>query len=371
MKIIPYGRQDIDDDDIRAVTEVLRSDLLTTGPAVAEFEKAVTDFCGVAHGVAMSNGTAALHAAMHALGIGPGDEVIVSPMTFAASANCVLYVGGTPVFADVEEDTLLLDPLKVEALITENTRAIIGVDFAGQPCRWDALGSLAKKHNLALVADACHALGGTMDGEKVGTLADLTVFSFHPVKHVTTGEGGMVMTRDADLAAAMRLFRSHGIAPNPHAHERPEGWFYEMRELGYNYRLTDIQAALGKSQMNKLPGYLNRRRSIARYYDSRFAGSRVRPLAVREGVEHAYHLYVVRVADRRNVYDKLRERDIYSQVHYIPVHLHPYYVRQLGTGKGLCPVAEQAYEELLSLPMFPTLTDEQAAYVADTILEFA
>jgi len=369
MRKIPYGRQHIDEDDILAVAETLRSDYLTTGPKISEFETAVASFCDARFGVAVSNGTAALHAAMFALSIGPGDEVIVPPMTFAASANCILYMGATPVFADVDPETLLLDPVKAAAAITDKTKAIIAVDYTGQPCDWSELNKLAKKHDIALVADGCHALGATLNGTRVGTLADMTVFSFHPVKHIATGEGGMILTEDAQLDAILRTFRNHGITTDARTRAETGAWFYEMHDLGYNYRMTDIQAALGTSQMSKLPRFLERRREIAAFYDQQFANTDVRPLLVREDVEHAYHLYVVRIPNRDEVYKKLQEAGIYSQVHYIPVHLHPYYRQNLGTTVGLCPVTEAAYEEILSLPMYPDLTEEEMEYVANTILE--
>ena len=369
MPKIPYGRQHIDDDDIKAVAEALRSDYLTTGPRIGAFEQAVADFSDARFGVAVSNGTAALHAAMFALGIGPGDEVIVPPMTFAATANCVLYMGGTPVFADVDPDTLLIDPAKVEAAVTDRTKAVIGVDYTGQPCDWTALGAVAKRRGLALVADGCHALGATQNGRKVGTLADMTIYSFHPVKHVATGEGGMILTDNPALDEKLRNFRNHGITSDARTREQSGAWFYEMRELGYNYRMTDIQAALGLSQMQKLPGFLARRREIAARYDREFGGTKVRPLAVRRDAEHAYHLYVVRIPNRDAVYSKIREDGILAQVHYIPVHFHPYYRENLGTGEGLCPTAEAAYEEILSLPMYPDLTDDEQGFVIEKVLE--
>ncbi|CCH47300.1 UDP-4-amino-4,6-dideoxy-N-acetyl-beta-L-altrosamine transaminase [Pseudodesulfovibrio piezophilus] len=371
MPKIPYGRQCIDDNDIKAVTETLCSDYLTTGPKITEFENSVASFCGATHGVAVSNGTAALHATLAALDIQPGDEIIVPPMTFAASANCVLYRGATPVFADVEEGTLLIDPSRIEEKITDKTKAIIAVDYAGQPCDWDQLHSLALKYNLPLVADGCHALGARWNGKKVGTMADMTVFSFHPVKHVATGEGGMILTNSKQLAEKLRIFRNHGITTDARAREKTGAWYYEMQELGYNYRLTDIQAALGISQMKKLPNFLERRREIATFYDHQFTKSTVRPLTVHAMAEHAYHLYVVRLQNRDTVYEQLRNKGIFAQVHYIPVHLHPYYKENLGTFEGLCPVAEAAYQEILSLPMFPSLTDEEMHYVADTVLELA
>lgn len=369
MPKIPYGRQHIDDDDIKAVAEALRSDFLTTGPRIGEFERAVAEFSDAKYGVAVSNGTAALHAAMFALAVKPGDEVIVPPMTFAATANCVLYMGGTPVFADVDPDTLLIDPARVEAAVTDRTRAVIGVDYTGQPCDWAGLDEVAKRHGLATVADGCHALGATQNGNRVGTLADMTVYSFHPVKHVATGEGGMILTYDAALDERLRNFRNHGITTDARTREQSGAWFYEMRDLGYNYRMTDIQAALGASQMKKLPGFLDRRREIAARYDQEFAGTDVRPLAVRPDAEHAYHLYVVRIPDRDAVHAKLREDGIFAQVHYIPVHFHPYYREHLGTGEGLCPAAEAAYNEILSLPMYPDLTDGEQTYVIEKVLE--
>lgn len=364
--MIPYGRQIIEDDDLRAVEEALRSDFLTTGPRVHEFERAVCEYCGAGYGVAVSNGTAALHCAMFALGIGPGDEVIVPPLTFAATANCVLYMGATPVFADVEPDTLLIDAGEVEKKITNRTRAVIGVDYAGQPCDWDALRSVAEPKGIRLVADGCHALGAEYKGRKVGSLADITVFSFHPVKHVTTGEGGMVLTDDPELDGRARRFRSHGITATPEQREAQGTWYYEMVDLGYNYRITDIQCALGISQMKKLPGFLARRREIAARYDEELeAESKVSRLTVRPHSRHAYHLYVVRfeAQKRARIFSSLRAGGIGVNVHYIPVHLHPYYRKELGVGPGMCPVAEAAYQEIISLPMHPGLSDEQAAEV--------
>ncbi len=363
-KPIPYARQSIEATDIRAVTAVLRSDWLTTGPKIAAFEKAVAAHVGAREGVAVSNGTAALHAAVHAAGIGPGDEVIVPAMTFAASANCVLYEGGTPVFADVLPGSLLLDPAQVEAKLTPRTKAVMAVDYTGQPCDYDALRALADRHGLVLIADAAHSLGGEYRGRKVGTLADLTTFSFHPVKHVTTGEGGMVVTDDPERAERMRRFRNHGISTDARARAETGTWFYEMVELGYNYRLTDIQCALGLSQMSRLAKSLKRRRAIARRYGEAFASvPGVEPLAVAPAVQHAYHLYVVQLdparigMDRDSAFRILRERGINVNVHYIPVHLHPYYRKRMGTGPGMCPVAEAAYERIVSLPMFPAMSD--------------
>ena len=369
-EFIPYGRQAIDEEDLAAVRDVLTSDFLTTGPTVAAFEEAVAAKVGAGHGVAVSNGTAALHAAYHALGLGPGDEVIVPPMTFAATANAALYLGATPVFADVDPDTLLLDPAAAAAAVTPQTRVIAGVDYAGQPCDWTRLRALADERGLALVADGCHALGATLGDRSVGSLADLTVFSFHPVKHITTGEGGMVVTDREDLAAAMRIFRAHGITADAAARDAQGTWFYEMRDLGFNYRITDFQCALGISQLKRMDPWLARRRDLAAAYGAAFADvPGIRPLAVRDGLEHAWHLYVVRVRERRRVFEGMRAAGIGVNVHYVPVHLHPYYRSNLGTGPGQCPVAEAAYEELLSLPMHQRLGDDQQARVVETLLD--
>ena len=357
---LPYGRHWIDDDDIAAVAEVLRSDFLTTGPEVGRFESAFASTVRAAEAVAVSSGTAALHAAVEALGIGPGDEVLVPTMTFAASANCVLYQGATPVMCDVDPSTLLLTPSDVERRIGPRTRAIIGVDFAGQPCDWDGLRSVAAAHRVALVADACHALGAADRGRPVGTLADLTAFSLHPVKHITSGEGGVITTGNRELAARMRVFRHHGITRQEDTHP----WNYEVRSLGQNYRLTDVQCALARHQLAKLDGWIARRRAIAARYDEllvRVPG--VSRLAVRDGVEHAYHLYVVRLpaprwrAPRDQVLAALRAEGILATLHYPPVHLHPYYRAKLGTAAGDCPKAEAVVQEILSLPMFPLMTD--------------
>jgi perosamine synthetase len=358
---IPYGHQVIDETDIEAVVQVLRSDWLTTGPKVEEFEQAVAQYVGAPYAVAVSSGTAALHAAMYAIGVGPGDEVILPAMTFAATANSVLYQGGTPVFADVEPHTLLLDPREVAAKITPRTKAVVAVDYAGQPCDYEALRDIVGQHGVRLIADACHALGASCQGQPVGSLADLTVFSFHPVKHITTGEGGMVVTSHAELATRMRRFRNHGITSDHRQREQLGTWYYEMTDLGYNYRLTDLQCALGLSQLRKLDSWLTWRRSIAGLYDTNLAGyTDIQPLQTRDSVEHAYHLYVIRcgqTVNRRVVFEKMRAAGIGVNVHYIPVHLHPYYQRHLGTGIGLCRVAEKAYEEILSLPMHAGMTE--------------
>ena len=361
---IPYGRQIIDEDDIAAVVSALRSDRLTTGPAVAAFENDICALTGAEHGVAVNSGTAALHAAVHALQVGPEHEVIVPPMTFAATANCVLYQGAKPVFADVDKDTLLIDPAAVEAAVTRRTRAIIGVDYAGQPCKWDELRAIADKHGLALIADSCHALGAKYKGRNVGTLADITAFSFHPVKHVTTGEGGMCVTDDERLARSMRSFRSHGITTTAAQREESGSWLYEMTDLGFNYRITDIQCALGSSQLKKLPGWLEKRNALALAYDVLFTQGDIRPLAKNDECLHAYHLYVVRAKNRDAVFKRLHENGVGANVHYIPVHLHPYYQERLKTRKGMLPVAEAAYEEILTLPLWPGMEPDHISSIA-------
>jgi perosamine synthetase len=373
-QVLPYGHHLIDEADIACVIEILRSDWLTTGPVVEAFEDALAEYVGAKYAVAVSSGTAALHAAMDALRVGPGDEVIVPSMTFAATANAVIFQGAMPVFADVDPQYLLIDPEQVEAKITSRTKAIVAVDYAGQPCDYDALRSLAERHGFALVADACHSLGATNKGQPVGTLADLSTFSFHPVKHITTGEGGMITTNDDELARRMRTFRNHGITTDHRQRSEKGSWFYEMVDLGFNYRLTDFQCALGLSQLQKLPDWISRRQMIAGRYENSFSShGAVRPLGVRENVSHAYHLYVVRLnregllADRATIFASLRAEGIGVNVHYIPVHLHPFYRERFGTRPGLCPVAEAAYEELLSLPIFPSMNNDDVKDVVKAV----
>jgi UDP-4-amino-4,6-dideoxy-N-acetyl-beta-L-altrosamine transaminase len=368
--MLPYGRHTVDDDDIDAVTAALRSGWLTTGPAVGAFETAFAEAVGARHAVALANGTAALHAAAFAAGVGPGDEVITTPLTFAASANCARYLGANVVFADVRPDTLNLDPRDVACRITARTRAIVAVDYAGQPADLDELAQLAAPHGITLIEDASHALGATYRGRKIGTVAPLTTFSLHPVKHVTTGEGGVVTTENPVLRDRLRMFRNHGITSE--ARERVS-WEYEMVALGFNYRLSDLQCALGLSQLRKLGGWLKRRRAIAANYAERFARiPEVEPLTMLPDRESAWHLYVVRLrlerlrAGRSEVFRALRAENIGVNVHYIPVPWHPYY-RELGFRRGGWPVAESAYETLLSLPMFPAMTDADVADVADAM----
>jgi len=372
--MIPYGKQFIGDEDIQAVVEVLHSDWLTTGPKVEEFEKAITGYTGSQYAVAVSNGTAALHCAMYAIGIKPGDEVIVPAMTFAATANCVVFQGGTPVFVDVLPDTLLIDPAEVEAKISARTKAVIAVDYAGQPCDYDSLRVIADKHKLTLVADACHALGAKYKERPVGSLADLNVFSFHPVKHITTGEGGLISTNNESYAQRMRIFRSHGITTDHRQREVQGSWFYEMIDLGYNYRITDFQCALGISQLRKLRKWIDRRQIIAHRYDEAFqkmAG--IEPLGKIDHISHAYHLYIIRIGEevlkmkRQDIFTRLRGAGIGVNVHYIPVHLHPFYKNNFHTGLGLCPNAEAAHEQIISMPMYPALSNEEQDHVIDCL----
>ena len=373
--MLPYGRHSISEDDIRAVCEALRSDWLTTGPAVERFERAVSEYTGAEHAVAVSSGTAALHLVLSALGVGPGDEVIVPPITFVATANAALYCGATPVFADVVSSTLLLDPAAVEARLTARTKAVIAVDYAGQPCDYDALARIVSRHGAALVADACHSLGASYYGRKVGTLADATVLSFHPVKHITTGEGGMVLARDPAVADRARTLRNHGITTDHRQRSRLGTWSYDMAELGQNYRLSDIACALGTSQLRHLPEWLERRQALAAAYDAAFAGcSSIEPLERCAHVDHAFHLYVVRLIPaglRSGAFRALREAGIGANVHYRPVYEHSYYRRRLGILHGSGPHAEAAYEAVLSLPMFPLMSVSDVDLVASRLKQFA
>ena len=363
--MLPYGRQSISEDDIQTVVDVLRSDWLTTGPKVAEFEEALAAQVGAKYAVAYSSGTAALHGAAFAAGLKPGDEAITSPLTFAATANCVLYQGARPVFADVSPDTLNLDPDLLAERITPNTRAILPVDYAGHPADLDPILALAERHGLTVIEDACHALGAEYKGRRAGSIAHMAVFSFHPVKHVATGEGGMVTTDRADLAENLRRFRNHGISSDARQRHASGQWHYEMVQLGFNYRLTDIACALGISQLKKLEANLARRREIAARYTAAFRNLRgVIAPSVRPDVNPAWHLYPIRVnpshlkKDRAHMFRALRAENIGVNVHYIPVHLHPYYRDRFGYQGGEYPVAETAYEQLISLPMFHAMTEQ-------------
>lgn len=376
--MIPYGRHNIDENDIASVVGVLQSDWLTTGSKIFDFEQAMAHRVHAREAVAVSNGTAALHTAMHAIGLQSGDEVIVPPLTFVATANAVVMCGGVPVFADVDPQTLLLDPQEVEEKITPRTRAILAVDYAGQPCDYNALRDIANRHGLVLMADACHALGASIEGHPVGSLADLTIFSFHPVKAMTTGEGGMVVTLHSKYAERMRIFRNHGITTDHQQRVEKQTWEYQMVCLGMNYRLTDFQCALGLSQLEKLSEWITRRQAIASQYDLGLVSvPGIHSLSTRPGVSHAYHLYVIQSevdeggVDRTTLFTLLRERGVGVQVHYIPVHLQPFYRERFGIKPGLCPHAEAAYERILSLPIYPGLKNEEVLNVINEVKNIA
>ena len=363
--LLPYGHQSIDEADIQAVVDTLRSDWLTTGPRIAEFEEAFAARLGARHAISFSSGTAALHAAAFTAGLKAGDEAITSPLTFVATANCVLYQGAVPVFGDVSPDTLNLDPEQAAGRITSRTRAILPVDYAGHPADLAPILDLAQRHGLVVIEDASHALGAEYQGRPVGSLAHMTVFSFHPVKHITTGEGGMVTTDDAKFAETLRRFRNHGISSDARQRQSAGQWHYEMVLLGFNYRLTDIACALGIQQLKKLEANLSRRRQIAERYTSAFRQmSEVMAPLVRPDVNPAWHLYPIRIdrakltADRGQVFKALRAENIGVNVHYIPVHRHPYYAERFGYRGGEYPVAEDAYERLISLPMFHGMSDQ-------------
>jgi UDP-4-amino-4,6-dideoxy-N-acetyl-beta-L-altrosamine transaminase len=371
---LPYGRQWIDEEDIQAVIDVLKSDYLTTGPAIKEFEDQLKSVTGAEYVVAVSNGTAALHAACFAAGIGEGDEVITTPMTFAATANAVLYCGGTPVFADINPETYNIDPEDIRRKITPKTKAIIPVHFTGQPCNMNEIMQIAKEHNLIVIEDAAHALGAEYKGRKIGSIGDMTTFSFHPVKPVTTGEGGAITTNDKELYQKLMLFRSHGITRDSEMLLNDNAaWYYEQQILGYNYRMTDIQAALGCSQLNKLESFLQKRREYAKMYNEAFKNLEgvIIPKQLNNTLS-GWHLYVIQLdtdkirPDRRVIFDELRIHNIGVNVHYIPVYYHPYY-QKLGYKKGLCPNAEKLYERIISLPLFPKMAKEDIMYVIKII----
>lgn len=360
---LSYGKQWVTEEDIEAVINVLKSPFLTQGPKVREFEQKVADYVGVKYAVAFANGTAALHGACFAAGITEGDEVITTPITFAATANVVLYCGGKPIFADIDEQTYNVDPNEIQKYINSKTKAIIPVDFTGQPANMDCIMQIAEEHNLVVIEDGAHSLGASYNGRKVGTLAHMTMFSFHPVKPVTTAEGGIIVTDSKDYYDKLLRFRSHGII-NQNL-ERDEGpWYYEMVDLGYNYRMTDLQAALGISQMDKLDDFIYRRREIADMYNKAFSevDSIILPKQA-QGVQSGWHLYMIQLRlecltrSRREIFENIRLANIGVHVHYIPVYWHPYY-RELGYKQGICPKAEKFYKQAITLPLHPRMTDE-------------
>ncbi|KHL94005.1 aminotransferase DegT [Paenibacillus sp. IHB B 3415] len=371
---LPYGQQWLDEEDIAAVVEVLRGDFITQGPTIQEFESKVAEYVGAKYAVAFTNGTAALHGACFAAEIGPGDEVITTPITFLASSNCVLYQGGIPVFADIDMDTYNIDPVQVEQKITDKTKAIIAVDFSGQPVEIDRLSMISRDYNLVLIQDAAHSLGATYKEIKVGSWADMTMFSFHPVKHITTGEGGIIVTNNEHYYHQLQLFRSHGMTKDPHKMLKNDGpWYYEMQELGYNYRMTDMQAALGVSQLDKLDSFVNRRRGIAERYNRELTGIQglILPYQQEES-NSSWHLYVTRwlpevlKGTRRDWFDALRQLNIGVHVHYIPVYTQPYY-QKLGYESGLCPNAETYYNTAITLPLYPKMSDQDVIDVIQSV----
>jgi len=373
--LIGYGRQYIDQADIEAVVDTLKSPALTCGPKITELEKKLCEVTGAKYAVAVSNGTTALHIAAMAAGIGPGDEVIVSPITFAASANCVLYCGGTPVFADINPKTYNIEPASIREKITDKTKAIVAVDFTGQAVELDEIRKICDEYDLILIEDAAHSIGTKYDGKPVGSIADMTTFSFHPVKTVTSGEGGAVTTNDEALYRKLRLYPTHGITRNQEEMQNPSdaGWYYEQVDLGYNYRMTDIQAALLISQLEKLPAFSARRKEIVKRYDEVFG--EMPEIMVQQEISKSdttRHLYILRLntellkCDRREFFDALRAENIGTQVHYIPVYWHSYY-EKLGYKKGLCPEAEKLYSEILSIPLFFAMSDEDVEDVITAV----
>lgn len=375
-KYIPYGMQWIEEDDIEAVVKVLRGDYLTTGPKIREFEEELANYTGAKYAVAVSNGTAALHAACFAAGIKAGDEVITTPVTFAASANCALYIGAKPVFADIDPKTYNIDPEDIKRKITDRTKAIIPVHFTGQPCDMDKILKIAKEYKLTVIEDGAHALGAQYKGQRVGSIGDMTTFSFHPVKHITTGEGGAITTDSESMYKKLLLFRTHGITRDSSDLLKDEGpWYYEQQYLGFNYRITDIQAALGLSQLGKAERFLKLRREYVKQYNEAFSDldDLITPFQL-EGVNSSWHLYIIKLklehldCDRKQIFLELKSKNIGVNVHYIPVYYHPYY-RQLGYKKGLCPCAEELYDKMITLPLFPKMNKEDVEYVISKVKE--
>ncbi|PJZ02009.1 MULTISPECIES: UDP-4-amino-4,6-dideoxy-N-acetyl-beta-L-altrosamine transaminase [Bacillus] len=364
---LPYGRQCLDEEDIQSVVDVLRGDYLTTGPTIDLFEQKVAEYAGSSYAVAFSSGTAALHAACFAAGISQGDEVITTPITFAASANCILYMGAKPVFADIDPLTYNIDPDSIEKLITPKTKAIIPVDFTGQPVNHDKIQKIAKANNVIVIEDAAHALGASYKGEKIGSISDMTMFSFHPVKHITTGEGGMITTNNRTYYEKLLQFRSHGITRDPKKLTQDHGsWYYEMHFLGFNYRMTDIQASLGISQLKKIDDFINTRNHLARIYNEKLKTiSHIHLPSQDAASTSSWHLYIINLhldqlkGTRDDIFNAMQKENIGVNVHYIPVYLHPYYQR-LGYQAGLCPHAEALYKGIITLPLFQSMNEKDA-----------
>lgn len=378
MKPIPYGRQSITEEDISEVVLALKDDFLTQGPRILKFEEEFAAYIEAKYAVAVSNGTAALHLGALALGLGKGQKIITTPITFAASSNAALYCGAEVDFVDIDSSTALIDLDKLEEkLKTEKISGVIPVDFAGNPVNTEELRVLANKYNFWIMEDACHAPGAYFTDSK-GVIqksgncfySDVSVFSFHPVKHIASGEGGMITTNSKDIYESLLRLRTHGITKAPDLlKENHGGWYYEMHDLGYNYRITDIQAALGSSQLKRAEDNIILRSNIAKKYDEAFEKHGIKHLKNNAKSFNAYHLYVILSSNRKGLYDYLRENNIFAQVHYIPVHLMPYY-KELGWKKGDLPNAEAYYEKCLSLPMYPTLTEEEQNFVIEKVIEF-
>lgn len=380
MNEIPYARQQLDEEDLRQVMEVLKSDWITQGPKVAEFEVRLAAYVGARYAVAVSNGTAALHLACIAAGLKAGDEAITSPITFLATSNAVIYTGATPVFADVNYETANIDPNKIQKRITKRSKAILPVHFAGLPCNLKEVASIAKRHGLAVIEDACHALGSKFVGKKIGScqFSDMTVFSFHPVKHITTGEGGCITTNSHTLYKKLCALRSHGVYRSNSLAKSKGGWYGEMQDLGFNYRITDFQCALGISQLSKIDRFLERRREIARRYQQSlnpFQDYLKLPELEYQDRSHAWHLYILRLKLKKNsltrldLYNQLKTRGVKAQVHYRPVYQNTFYQKFFSNQRVVCPNAEQYYQECISLPMFPALTNEEIKIVCKSIEE--
>jgi UDP-4-amino-4,6-dideoxy-N-acetyl-beta-L-altrosamine transaminase len=367
VKMLPYGHQWIDEEDIKTVIEVLRSDWITQGPKVAEFEKEFAKYVGARYAVAVNSGTAALHATCFAAQIEKGDEVITTPITFAASANCVLYQGGTPVFADIKENTLNIDPEEIKKKINQKIKALIPVDFTGLPVDLEEIQEIARKYNLIIIEDASHALGATYKDSKIGSISDMSVFSFHPVKHITTGEGGIITTNNKEYYERLKLFRTHGITKDKDKLLNYDGpWYYEMQELGYNYRLTDFQCALGLSQLKKIDRIIQHRKKIVKKYDCEFEDVPEIKIPQINPVDSnpVWHLYVIQLnleklkVGRREIFEALKAENIGVNVHYVPVHLQPYYQKKFSYHLGDFPKAENYYSRAITLPVFPKMSDK-------------
>jgi len=369
-KIIPYGHQWIDEKDIKEVVKVLKSDWITQGPNVEEFEKKIAEYCKVKYAVAVSSGTAALQAAYTVAGIGSGDEVITTSLTFAATANMIVQCGGKPVFADIQGDTLNIDSKEIEKKITNKTKAVAPVDFAGQPCDYGEIKKIAKENKLLIIEDAAHALGAEYKGKKIGSFADMTILSFHPVKAISTGEGGAILTNNKNFYEKLKLFRHHGIVKKP----EKGGWYYEIESPGYNFRITDFQCALGISQLKKINKFIKKRREIVKKYNEAFRD--IKEIIIpteRDYVKSAWHIYPIQLrleklkVDRKKIFEELRKKGLGVQVHYLPIHLQPFYRKKFGYKKGDFPIAESYYERAITLPLFPRMTSKEVNRAIKTI----